>query len=520
MTTDSNDTTQHQDALVKLRDNYTNLVTQLGTANDKSASTAYLTDRILGQEELALLYEQDAVAARIVDRVVDDATRVSFTLEDMDKSFDFASVKSELEDLDAVNQIADAWRWSRLYGGGMVIMAVNDGRKYEEPLDLSAATKLSALTVVDSTMVMPVGFIPGLGSRAFANPEYYEINVAFGTSRARKIHKSRVIRFDGLRVPASRMIQNGGWGPSVLQRVWRECKRLGSALGYAENLLHELSVMILNIEGLRDMLCGGADNISQVKQMLETLKWGVDNLHFLGLDSNDTFTEVKRSVDGVGGLIDKFVDALVRATNMPRLIILGEQPGGLNADSKGETRAWYDSVDAERGQKLTPALTRLLDVLLAVRLNRGEQVPDEFTIDYESLMSEAPEQEAQTNFIRAQTAQILVVNGLASPDEIRQGLINQGAITPIEDGAMVHPAEMAEPADELEVTVETEIPTPTKPVPEDLINVREAAEAVGVPTRTITRLIETGQLPCWTFGRHRQVSMADVAKIGDPDVES
>ena len=446
---DSKDTTvptqDAQGVVRELRDNYTNLVTQLGTSYDKSESTAYLSDRILGQTELAMLYEQDAVAARIVDRVVDDATRVSFNLEGALQAFDWASVKSELEDLDALIQIGDAWRWSRLYGGGLVCMAVNDGRKFEEPLDLDHATKLSALSVVDSTMAMPVGYCPGLGSRAFSNPEFYEIQVAFGADRARKIHKSRVIRFDGLRVPSSRMIQNGGWGPSTLQRAWRDLKRLGQALGYAENLLHELSVMVLNIEGLRDMLCGGSDNISQVKQMLETLKWGVDNLHFLGLDSNDTFQEIKRSVDGVSGLIDKFVDALVRSTNMPRLIILGEQPGGLNADSRGETRAWYDSVEAEQANKLTPALSRLLEVLLAIRANRGEEVPDEWTISYDSLVSEAPDQQAQTNFTEAQTAQILIVNGIASPDEVRQTLINRGVITPIEDDAMVHPVETDDP---------------------------------------------------------------------------
>ena len=426
------DSNSKKNDLAQRSDSYSNLVTGLGTGWDKSSSTFFTADRILGQTELSTLYEQDAIAARIVDRLVDDATRTEFTLANLDESFDFGSVKSELEDLDALNQVADAWRWGRLYGGGLLIMAINDGRKFDEPLDLSNATKLSALSVVDSTNVQPVGFIPGLGSRAFADAEAYEIIVPFGNEKSRRIHKSRVIRFDGLRVPTSRMIQNGGWGPSILQRTWRDIKRLGSALGYGENLLHEISTMVLGIKDLRDMLCGGSGGQEQVKQLLETLKWGVDNLHIMALDTEDSFTEIKRGVEGVAGLIDKFVDALVRATSMPRTIILGESPHGLNASSEGEIRGWYDAVAAEQKQQLTPALSRLLTVILAVRANKGEQVPDEWTIEYTSLVQEPPEKEAQTNFLLAQTAQILIQNGVASPDELRQALINRGAIAPLE----------------------------------------------------------------------------------------
>lgn len=414
-------------------DSYSNLITKLGLGQDKSSTTFFLSDRILGQTELAQIYEQDAIAARIVDRVVDDATRVQFELEDLNKRFDFGSVKSELEDLDALNQMGNAWRWSRLYGGALVVMAVNDGRKFDEPLDLSNATRLSALSVVDSTEVMPGARSPRLGSRAFANPEFYEVILPFGSERTRNIHRSRVLRFDGMKVPASRMIRNGGWGPSVLQRNWRDLKRLGSVMGYAENLLHEMSVMVLGLTDLRDMLCGSSGGEAQVKQLLESLKWGIDNLHILAIDKEmDDFHEVKRSVDGVAVLMDKFVDAIVRSTNMPRLIILGEQPSGLNASATGEIRAWFDAVSAEQEQVLTPALNRLLEVLLAVRRNDGEEVPDQWTISYESLVQEAPEQAAQTNFILAQTAQLLITNGIASPDEVRQLLVDRGAIAPLE----------------------------------------------------------------------------------------
>lgn len=415
-------------------DSYANVFTQLGLrGGDKSTGTFFAPDRVLSYEELSNMYANEAVAARIVDRVVDDSIRTGFTLMGADKAVDLASVKSELEDLGALSQIGDAWRWARLYGGALLIMAVNDGRPLDQPLDLANAKKLSALTVVDNVYVIPDAFSPGLGSRSFANPEYYNVTVNFGAGGMRKIHKSRVIRFDSYKVPASQVMRYGGWSPSIIQRCWQEVKRLGSAMGYAESLLHEISIMVLGITDLRDKLCGGPGNVSQIKDMLRTLKWGMDNEHILALDKEDSFNEVKRSVDGVDRLIDKFVDAVVRASNMPRLVILGESPpGGLNPSSDGETRTWYDAVATERDIHITPALNRILTVLMACRKNRGETVPDEWTIKYQSLAQQSPEKEADTLLKLTQSLTMLIQNDVVSSDEVRAMLVDRGYVVPLE----------------------------------------------------------------------------------------
>lgn len=510
----------------QLNDGYANVVTKLGTAADKSLGTFFLADRYLGWSELSTMYEQDAVSARIVRRVVDDSTRTNYMLSGTDQTVDWKSVQSELDDLDALNQIGDAWRWARLYGGALVVMAINDGKPFSEPVDWPNVTKLSALSVMDSTNVIPVGFVPGLGSRAFAEPQQYEIVVPWSgkNSEQRIIHRSRVIRFDGLSVPASRMVINGGWGPGVLQQVWRQIKRLGSAEGYAENLLHELSLMIFKITGFREMLCGGPGSEETVKQLLEQLKWSMDNLHVLGLDSEDDFQEIKRGVEGVEKLLDKFTDALVRATDMPRLILTGEQPGGLNADAKGEVRAWYDHVASQQQTVLSPALNRILEVVFAARRHRGETVPEEWTIEYESLTQQAPETFAETLLKLAQSTQILVGTGVITPAQARQMLTERGMLgsgqadpaepTSTETERVTEPAVEAQEQEQLQTDDPISAPVPsTDEVPPDLMSPREAAERFALPTRSITLLIDRGALRYWQVGSHRQVSMADIAAL-------
>ena len=90
------------------------------------------------------------------------------------------------------------------------------------------------------------------------------------------------------------------------------------------------------------------------------------------------------------------IDALVRATDMPRTIILGEAPGGLNVSGESELRAWYDFVASQQPQKLTPPINRLLEVIFAIRSNKNETVPTEWTIEYAPLWQPSEQEKATT----------------------------------------------------------------------------------------------------------------------------
>lgn len=412
-------------------DDYANMVTALGTNKDKSQGTFFASTADLTAEELEDLYEKQAIAARVVDRVVDDATREGFTLTGTDRAFDWESVKSGLDDLDARNQLGDAWRWSRLYGGSLVIMNVDDNLKLHQPMALDRARSLRSLEIIESRYVTPSGTSRRLGTAGFRKPRVYDINAPNGVSV--QIHSSRVIRFDGVRVPPSRLLDRNGWGPSVLDKVWSELRRLGSSLGYAEAILHEISIMMLSIEGFRDAMSGSADDKRTVQAVFERMRWGIDALNTLVLDSRDSYTESARNVSGLDALLKQFIDSMVRSTDMPRTILLGEQPGGLNASADSEVRAWYDHVAHQQKQVLTPALGRLLSVMFEIRSKRGEPVPDEWTIEWEPLWQPTDKEVADAALVRAQTAQILqTVLGAASSLEIRKALIEAGDITPVD----------------------------------------------------------------------------------------
>ena len=414
-------------------DSYANAITGLATPADKSLGGFHYRRHDLGVEQLNSIYEQDAIAARIVDRVVDDSIREGFRVAGPDAAaFDFGSIDSEIEDLDALNIVADGWRWSRLYGGALLILVVNDGQTMDQPLNLETATRLSSIQVVEAPYVLPAGYNPGLGARAFRNPEHYDITVPFGSAKLRRVHRSRTIRIDGLKVSPTRMIAKNGWGPSVIDRVYTEISQLGEVMGYCRSIMHDISIQVYKLDGFRDQLCGSAQSQAEMRQILETIRFSVDNLHVLALDSADEYSEVSRNVSGLKELTDKFVDALVRATDMPRTILLGEQPGGLNASSDSEIRAWFDHVASQQKQILAPVISRVMEILLAVRSNRGEDVPEEWTIEFPPLWQPTADERSQTYLRQAQADQIYFLNGVLSADEIRARLVSEGMIEAIE----------------------------------------------------------------------------------------
>lgn len=412
-------------------DDYLNNVTALGTAKDKSNHTGFADAGDLSEETLDAIYEKHSIGRRVVDRVVDDATRVDFSLTGTDENFDWDALKSELDDLEAVPRLADAWRWARLYGGSIVIMAITDGMDLSKPAQIERARDLRSLEIVESRYATPQIFDKTLGARGFRNPEMY--NVVLPAGKAGLVHRSRVIRFDGVRVPPTRLHARGGWGPSVLDQLWVDLRRLGSAMGYAEAIMHDISLMVLTIEGFHEKMASGEQDRNEMRAVFENMRWGLDMLNTMIMDSQDTYREQPRTVAGVSQLLDHFINAMVRATDMPRTVLLGEQPGGLNASADSEIRAWYDHVANMQQKVLTPALNKLIKQMFAIKARRGATVPTEWTIEWEPLWQPTDQEKAQAELVRAQAGQIRqTIMSVSAPDEERAKMIASGDIVEVD----------------------------------------------------------------------------------------
>lgn len=487
-------------------DDYENLVTALGTGKDKSRSTRFGPDHDLDVTELDELYEHEPLAARIVDRVVDDGTREGWSVVGNDPSFNYAELTEGFDAIRVDEAVADGWRWARLYGGAIIIMVVNDNRPMNEQIDLSRANRILALHVIESPFATPRDFRPGLGSSAFRNPEAYDV-LAPGGSLSRSIHSSRVIRIEGIRVPPTRIVARGGWPPSVLDRVWTDLKRLGSVMGYGENIMHELSVMVLKMTGFRTAAAGSGKSKAELQKAVETMRMFIDQLHTLVIDAGDEYVESTRSVSGLDALMGRFVDGLVRVTDMPRTILLGEQPGGLNANADSEIRAWFDFVSSQQRLILQPILNRIVGLELLLREKRGGPVPLDWSIEFASLWQPTEKEQADTAAVLATAAATLVSAEIASPDEMRAKFVSEGKLDPLPSLTAEDPAGAQAAGGAASVA-------PIEFAPTDItsfVNVNQALASIKLPPWPIA---EEGLM---TVAQFRKLKETEAGAVGEAE---
>lgn len=424
--------TEQTDA--QIVDAFQNLVSQLGSTKDKSEFGTFTAERWLDSGELEALYEQSATHAMVVDSVVDDGTRGGyFGITGESESFDFSTVLSDMEDNGASEALADGQRWSRLYGGAIVVLNIDDGLPMDEPLNIDKAKSILGAHVIESRYAIPVEFNPGLGARGFRDPKFYNIFLPIGNKdKERKIHRSRVIRFDGVKVAPSRMLQNGGWGPSVLERPRRALQQLGEAMAYMRNIMHELSIPTIYLDGYREMMAGGAETKKQMREVLEKLKWNSDNNHNRTMDAKDKVEESTRSVAGIDNVIGRFVEQAVRDTGLARSKFTGEQPsGGLNNNGQTEIDVYHSKVRAAQDTVMTPALNRYLTIDFAIRA-KTEKVPAEWSIEYTPLSLPDEKEQADTRKVNAEADAIYIAGDVMAADEVRARLINSGELVPLE----------------------------------------------------------------------------------------
>ena len=64
-------------------------------------------------------------------------------------------VEKELDRLDWEEIAATAIKWSRLYGGALIVMIVDDGRYLEDPLDWEEVKELEELMLYERAIVEP-----------------------------------------------------------------------------------------------------------------------------------------------------------------------------------------------------------------------------------------------------------------------------------------------------------------------------------------------------------------------------
>ena len=419
-----------QGAVLSALDGFTNKTAFLGEDSPLFASGTFVRSGLSMQpEKLTTAYRENWLAKRIIDMPTEDMTRSWYTLSTSMPEADLQALR-ELEAKHSVKQeIANAIRWARLYGGSIAVMVLwGEENRLDEPLDMDRLLPgcFQGLLVLDRTQ----GITPSeekvtdLDSPDFGLPKYYEADVDMGEVRHVKIHHSRVLRFIGRELPYMETLAENYWGASELEHVWEEILKISSTSANIAQLVFQANVTTLKMGDFGDHMAFGSDEtrnailraIAQENRIRTSFGLQV-------LSADDALEQHSYSFGGLAEILETFMMHNAGAAEIPATKLFGRSPQGMNATGEADLRNYYDMILQMQERHLRPALEKLLPVMA---VSCWGFVPGDMEIFFRPMMTGSPAE--RTEMIQKLTADVVTAYraGLVTREEAREELLARG----------------------------------------------------------------------------------------------
>lgn len=336
-------------------DGLINLATGLGTQKDKGMSNEWLhSNRNVNHINLSARYREDWVSQKVCKIVPQDMTREwrdCSTPEavEADKHWNVAQVFRE------------AYKWARLYGTSFVIMDIADGRNVDKPINWKKLKPgcIRSFNVVDRTRVTVIGVIDQEPlSPTFGMPTHYQ----FVNSPVR-IHKDRIVRFEGTELPVYERQRNLWYSDSVLIPLMNQIDNFHTTSSAAAQMVQEANTDIITVEGLSQILQSDQGTAA----MLDRFSSWKDIKSVFGvsiLDSTEQYESKSIQLSGVKDLIWEYLRMVSASVGIPATRFLSASPDGMNATGESDLINYVEMLMGLQKDIFDPRLVRV-DALLA-----------------------------------------------------------------------------------------------------------------------------------------------------------
>lgn len=395
------------------RDGLENVVSGLGTTHDKRFFTTWATPRILQRHELENMYRGSWLAKRIINAVADDMTREwgHYIFDDgkkKDTTRPFA-VEQELKKLMVKSRVNEALKWGRLYGGSLIILGVDDVKKPEDmrrPLQIESRGKgcLRYLRVVDRWRVSPADSgVTDLNDPDFGLPNEYII-----AESSVKVHHSRVLRFNGQKLPYFAWMQNGMWDDSELQHVLDSLMNCDTATQAVASMLFESNIDIIKSPDIANLLAS-KDGEAKVLKRFQVASMMKSFNRTLVLDGKEEYEKKSNTFANLDEIINQFFIDVSGAAEIPMVRLFGQSATGLSATGDLDLTNYYDMIKSRQESELMPCLDRLHHLLCRSIFGT---MPENFRFAFNSLWQMSEKEQSEIEKARAERDHIYLTEGV------------------------------------------------------------------------------------------------------------
>lgn len=488
----------------RMNDGLANVITNLGTAADRSQYSRYGMGYI-DRYQVEASYRTSGLSRKIHDIPPYEMTR---------EGRDWQADDADIEKLEALERKLGVWSKvresltsARLYGGALIVLGLPGN-----PVSPAPAPRLNGLsyvTVVSRYQVSVGALETDLRSPYFGQPTYYEMTS--GASQVR-IHPSRVVAVIGQPVPVGSlgMSDNQGfWGDPLLLSIEAACKNVDSSHQNIAALLSEAKVDTITMNRLSDNLGTqtGEDRLANRIRVAQQFQ-SQFNTRLLdggnGGDDADKWETRQLSFAGLPEVVRAFQVYVAGVADIPYTRLFGESPGGLNASGDGQQTDFNRMIRSKQNTELRPVLERIDEYLIPSALGDS---PSDVYWTFTPLETPGPEIAAKIEKSDAETLKIYAdMNAL--PESVLQamgkGRLIEGGYWPGVENAFDEADEAGEVAGIEEPDAEEEIALqePLKVSANDALTDPEIDTVIEVVTNgDETMRDRVKRLIAWAMGR-------------------
>ena len=378
-------------------DGYANPAAYLGEASPLFSAGTFLRSGLSSDIDLlTTMYRESWLTMRIIDTPSEDMTRAWYRFSAPLPEEDLESLR-RLEAKHSVRQeITNAIRWARLYGGSLALMVLRgEEDRLAEPLDTDLLLPgcFRGLLVLDRGQgIEPSAELEqDIDDPDFGLPKYYTVDLDdLGPVR---MHHSRVLRFTGRELPRREAQAENYWGASELEHIQEELQKRSAASANIAQLIFQANVTTLKISDFGDLLAMGTEEQKRrIRDAVFEENRFRTSFGLQILSSGDTLENHPYSFGGLAEIYEQFMLDMAGASEIPAVKLFGRSPAGMNATGESDLRNYYEYIAQLQERHLRPALEKLLPVLA---LSAWGYLPEDTGFVFNPIAAEPPAETAE-----------------------------------------------------------------------------------------------------------------------------
>lgn len=329
---------------------------------------------------MSQLYAEIGLIQTIVDIPVDDALRGGVTIKSKELDEDeIKELQNAMEHDGDLHILGMGAKWSRLFGGGGVIVIV-DGQDPETPLEIETITpgvkvelKSADLWELFSTLQITSDMNPASVSADFEFYTYY----------GQKIHTSRILKMKGPEAPSFVRPRLRGWGLSVVETCVRSINQFLKGVDVTYDLLDEAKVDVYKIKNLVNSVMS-PQGLQAIQNRVQLANYQKDYQNALVMDSEDDWDHKELSFSGVAESMAGIRKQVAADLRMPVTKLFGssDSAGALGNADQNDMENYNSMIESTVRMYLRKHIVTLVELKCQVLFGF---IPDDIEIEFKPL---------------------------------------------------------------------------------------------------------------------------------------